>query len=153
MAAITERNGWLVVDFRYQGVRCREKTNLEASAGNKKRLQQVVKRIEAEITLGTFEFAKYFPNSNQLARFNVNEMQEQGKRGEFPSFKQFAESWLALNKVQCRHTNEAKLRGMLANHIYPRLASVPINDIGKNDVLMLRTNIIEQHCNGLMNLE
>ncbi|WP_334114164.1 Arm DNA-binding domain-containing protein, partial [Acinetobacter parvus] len=40
MANIQERYGKLVVDFRYQGVRCRETTNLEDTAQNRKLLKK-----------------------------------------------------------------------------------------------------------------
>ncbi len=70
MANIQERSGKLVVDFRYQGVRCRETTNLEAHAQNRKLLKKRLEQLEAEITLGTFEYAKYFPRSKRVAQFS-----------------------------------------------------------------------------------
>ena len=54
MANIQERYGKLVVDFRYQGVRCRETTSLEATTQNRKLLKKRLEQLEAEITLGTF---------------------------------------------------------------------------------------------------
>lgn len=53
MANIQERYGKLVVDFRYQGVRCRETTSLEATTHNRKLLKKRLEQLEAEITLGT----------------------------------------------------------------------------------------------------
>lgn len=34
MASIRERNGRLIADFRYMGIRCRETTSLEDNAYN-----------------------------------------------------------------------------------------------------------------------
>jgi|GEM_PF-2872426 len=53
----------LYFDFGYAGKRCREQTSLPDTKQNRKRLGKVLARIEAEITLGTFEYGKYFPNS------------------------------------------------------------------------------------------
>ena len=56
MASITARkeNGKLLLDFRYQGVRCREQTLLDDTKENRKKLNAILERIQAEITLNTF---------------------------------------------------------------------------------------------------
>ncbi len=54
MASINIRNGRLVIDFRFKGIRCREQTLLEDTARNRGTLQKLINKIEAEITLGTF---------------------------------------------------------------------------------------------------
>jgi len=71
MASIRVRKetGLLFFDFRYQGVRCREQSTLKNSPANRRKMKQVLDRIEAEITLGTFEYRKYFPNSPLADQF------------------------------------------------------------------------------------
>ena len=64
MATIRERSGKLIADFRYMGIRCRETTNLEDNAYNRRILKKRLEQLEAEITLGTFEYEKYFPKSS-----------------------------------------------------------------------------------------
>ena len=68
MASIRSRNKKLVVDFRYLGVRCRETTNLIDTPENRKKLQKIIERMEAEIVLGTFNYAQYFPKSDKAER-------------------------------------------------------------------------------------
>ena len=65
MASIRERNGRLIADFRYMGIRCRETTSLEDNAYNRRVLKKRLEQLEAEITLGTFEYEKYFPKSKK----------------------------------------------------------------------------------------
>ncbi len=48
-----KETGNLFFDFRYLGKRCREQTVLADTPVNRKKLQKVLDRIEAEITLGT----------------------------------------------------------------------------------------------------
>lgn len=55
MGSINVRSGKLLLDFRFKGERCREQTKLIDSPANKKRAKQILDRIEAEITLGTFK--------------------------------------------------------------------------------------------------
>ena len=51
MASIRARHGVLVVDFRYHNIRCREKTNLTDTPANRKKLEKIIEKMEAEITL------------------------------------------------------------------------------------------------------
>jgi len=57
--AVNARNNMLFFDFRFQGVRCREYTRLPDTPTNRRRMQKVMDKIEAEITLGTFNYAAY----------------------------------------------------------------------------------------------
>ena len=61
-------NGLLFFDFRFHGDRCREQTLLSDTPANRRKLEKVLDKIEAEIAAGTFVYANYFPNSKALAR-------------------------------------------------------------------------------------
>ena len=56
----TRKNGALFFDFRYQGIRCREYTKLKDTVVNKKRMQKMLDKIEAEILIGSFDYKKYW---------------------------------------------------------------------------------------------
>ena len=49
MASIQTRKetNTLIIDFYYQGRRCREQTALKDTLANRKRLQKVIERVEA----------------------------------------------------------------------------------------------------------
>ncbi|MCA0187842.1 MAG: DUF3596 domain-containing protein, partial [Proteobacteria bacterium] len=55
------QTGALFFDFRVEGARCREYTTLPDTAANKKKMEKVMKMIEADITAGIFDYRKYFP--------------------------------------------------------------------------------------------
>ena len=59
-------NDTLYIDFRYRGKRCKEYTKLKDSPPNRRRLANILERIEAEIILGTFDYAAYFPKSKRV---------------------------------------------------------------------------------------
>lgn len=61
--------GKLFLDFRYQGRRCREYTDLKDTATNRRKLKKVARRIDRGIKAGTFDYAHYFPNSRNLVHF------------------------------------------------------------------------------------
>jgi integrase len=50
----------LFMDFRLNGKRVREYTALPDTPPNRKRLQKALDRIETEIALGSFDYAKTF---------------------------------------------------------------------------------------------
>lgn len=58
----------LQIDFRYKGVRCRERISLPPTPANRKYVQRLKATIEHEIATGTFDYAHHFPNSPRARR-------------------------------------------------------------------------------------
>jgi integrase len=56
------------IDFRYQGIRCRERLRLAPTATNLKYAARLKAAIEHEIATGTFDYARHFPNSDRARR-------------------------------------------------------------------------------------
>ena len=105
------KSGSLQIDFQYMGTRCREQTALPDTAANRKTLEKLIQKIEAEILLGTFVYSNYFPNSKMVARF---EKQQQrllaGNRAErLPTFEEFAVIWLDEMQVSWRDPQAVQL--------------------------------------------
>ena len=69
MGSVSARSGLLYFDFRYAGQRCREYTKLEDTAANRRKMETTLKKIESDIALNTFDYARYFPGSAMVARF------------------------------------------------------------------------------------
>ena len=63
-----KETGRLFIDFFYRGQRCREQTALDDTPANRKKLEKVLAKIDAEIQAGTFSYEAYFPNSKALKR-------------------------------------------------------------------------------------
>ena len=72
MASIRSRrdNGMLFLDFRVQGIRCREQTALPDTTLNRRRLQTILVRIEKAIQNGTFSYREFFPMSKNAEKFD-----------------------------------------------------------------------------------
>lgn len=71
MASINSRNGNLYVDFRYIGQRCREQTLLADTKPNRKRLENFVSKMEADIQLGSFRYETIFRKVKSLSSFKA----------------------------------------------------------------------------------
>src|SRR5690554_8035739 len=107
MATINSRSGKLQVDFRYQGKRCRETTKFTDTPANRKKLQNIIERMEAEILLGSFVYRNYFPKSKRAALFDElerKEAQQLDERVATPFIKDFALTWFETKKIEWRHS-------------------------------------------------
>ena len=141
MASIRSRNKKLVVDFRYLGVRCRETTNLIDTPENRKKLQKIIERMEAEIVLGTFNYAQYFPKSDKASKMMALNDRKACISTSVPSFKQFAELWFSEKEIEWRATQRRKVREILDMYLLPEFNGRPIEGIKKTDVLAFRSSL------------
>lgn len=60
-----KETGLLFLDFRWDGKRCREQTELRDTAANRRKLEKMLAQIESEIQLGRFSYATFFPDSRK----------------------------------------------------------------------------------------
>ncbi len=147
MASVRTRKGSnkLFMDFRYRGQRCRELTALEDSPSNVKKLEALLKRIEAEITLGSFEYSKYFPGSANIAKFNQPSLLDRGqqtaKRGCGAFFKDFAEVWFGEMESSWRRSYRSTVRGVLDRQLLPVFGAKEVGSIIKADLLQFRASL------------
>jgi len=139
MASINVRpaSGNLYFDFRYLGVRCREQTALPDSPANRSKLQKILDRIEAEITLGQFEYARYFPNSHMLEKFD--RPLRHFRNEVTPVFREFARQWLDEMAVQWRVSYHESVSNTLKKHILPQFGEKEVGRITKSEVLAFRS--------------
>ena len=146
MANVRSRpeTGKLYFDFQYKGQRCREYTALKDTPRNRKRLDAVMKRIVAEITLCTFEYANYFPESSRADQFTEMERATRsvGRCGVIaPAFDDWADAWLAENKVRWRQATLESNTCTIERHLKPRFGQTSVSQINKADVLQLRAHL------------
>lgn len=143
MGSIVARpeTGHLFLDFRYRGVRCREQTSLPDTSANRKKLQAVLNKLEAEITLGTFEYGRYFPNSPNLLKFKA--ALPQGG-GQYPTFRAFVETWLARREPEWRRSHVDQVHYMLEHWLLPVFGERPVNLITKTEILNFRADVLRR---------
>jgi len=141
MGSIRSRsgNGKLFLDFHYNNKRCREQTLLDDSPANRKKLQTLLNKIEAEITLGQFEYEKYFPNSSKAEEFK--ESASKRISGKTPTFKNFAENWFNEMQIQWRKTHITGTRSTLDKYLIPWFGEMLIESVTKADVLEFRSSL------------
>lgn len=142
-------NGKLFFDFRYKGERCREYTALQDSAANRKMMEKALRKIEAEITLGTFDYAKTFPNSKRVVKSCVATKGELSDvrsnpsvaTGQAPNLCVFAEEWMSEKEVEWKRSYRRKIRDILDKYVKPEFGEKVVSDIVKADLLKYRANL------------
>lgn len=77
---IRKETGKLFLDFHYRNKRCREQTALDDSKANRRKLEAALKKIEAEILLGIFDYTKSFPGSSNAVKFQKEEIENTKKQ-------------------------------------------------------------------------
>lgn len=138
---IYNRRGRLFFTFFYQGFRCREYTKLMDNPQNKKRMQAVMDRIDAEILLRTFDYSKYFPNSTHLAKFEQIEYKRIEIVDGVPLFRAFTEVWFGENEIAWKYSYKVTVRNSLDKHILPEFGDRPVSIIKKADILAFRAGL------------
>lgn len=156
MSSIRSRpeTGLLYFDFHFRGKRYREYTALEDTPANRKTMQKVLDRIDHEIRKGTFQYARYFPNSKKAPAFEAlapskpaedlylpTGAQQILTQRRLPMFKDFVAQWETQKRVEWRHSYQTAVDVMLATHLMPFFGDTALNAISRQDVLAFRTEL------------
>ncbi|MGM0429768.1 MAG: Arm DNA-binding domain-containing protein [Pseudomonadota bacterium] len=139
MGSVSTRkeSGNLFIDFRYKGQRCREQTALPDNKTNRKKVEKLLERIEAEITLGVFDYVRYFPNSARAAKFKKLELGQ----GDTPLFGAFAFNWFDEMRIQWRTSHANTVRYTIENYLVPTFGEQEVGCITKADILEFRSSL------------
>ena len=152
MASIRELNGKLFFDFRFKGERCREYTAMEDNKPNRTRMEKILKKIEDEITSGTFNYRSYFPGSKLASKFDDNPVPKRTV-GQYvqsahaapiqaintPTFKEFSEQWFNEFSIGWRRTYISTVRQILDSRLIPEYADIQVSNIRREDILSFRS--------------
>lgn len=139
---VREQTGNLFFDFRFKGSRCREQTALTDTKENRRKLEKILRKIEAEITLGSFDYGAYFPNSPRAEKFAPNESQtRQLQPTKTPLFSSFCETWFREMQIQWRPGHISKVRGTLDKYLIPEFGGKEVSCITKSEVLEFRSQL------------
>lgn len=104
----------------------------------------ILDRLEAEITLGTFEYAKYFPNSPLVSKFKLAPATNGGALG----FEDFAWQWYEQTKIEWRNSHIEAMKQRLDGVLIPHFKNKPVSEVSKTDILAFRTGFAQRKGRG-----
>ena len=155
----SETTGSLFLDFRYGVARFREYSALPDTPSNRKKLQKILDRIEAEIADSTFVYANYFPDSKALKRLAketqvestltvaglattaVESVISAKAQVAGPIFKDFATQWFDERSIEWRRSHIKSLLSTLNGHLIPYFGGKVVGSITKSEVLEFRATL------------
>lgn len=117
MATIRIIKGRIYYHFRFKGVKCTERSGLEASPENVKRAQKFIQLIDAEIANEIFQYERHFPHGAKIQHFAP-------QRADLPFNRYFAD-WMA-GKV-LKETTRRNWESVFWKHLYPFFKDRPIS--------------------------
>ncbi|MGP4848843.1 Arm DNA-binding domain-containing protein, partial [Marinobacter sp. 1Y8] len=141
MASIRARRGKLFVDFRYMNMRCRETTNLTDTPANRKKLAKIIEKMEAEITLGIFDYVAYFPKSERAQEMTALADRAEACISRNPTFEQFVDIWYEEKKIEWRPSYRQKIQIILDKYLLPAFGGKAVHAIKKSDLLTFRSSL------------
>ena len=134
-------NGKLFFDFSYKNKRCREQTMLDDTPANRKKMGQMLSRIEAEITLGQFDYGQYFPDSPRAQQFHDLKKRKGMALADTPLFTDFADVWLNEMQAQWRKSHSDGVVTNLRKYVLPAFGDKSLGEITKAEILEFRAKI------------
>lgn len=160
MGSVSARSGLLYFDFRYAGQRCREYTKLEDTAANRRKMETALKKIESDIALNTFDYARFFPHSAMVDRLANSARQADESNAptvapipDTPLFRDFVTTWKSEKEVEWRHSYRLAVASMLETHLLPTFADMPIGAIDRAALLGFRSKLAEKRLRDAKNAE
>lgn len=150
MGSIRRRmdTGHLFFDFIHEGIRCREQSTLTDTRENRRRMEKLLERIEAEIRLGKFDYGRYFPNSPRAARFKALAQQAAGAAPS-SAFSAFAEEWFLESAPGWKRSYRRTVRTNLDLYLLPRFGEDLVVNIGRPEILRFRAELADGKGAGL----
>lgn len=144
MASLRKRAGRLFIDFRYNGQRYKEYTGIEDNKANRKKAAALVKKMEAEIVLGTFDYLTYFPNGKAAVKFKVQKERYEQSRDAPDVFEVFAELWYTEKLIDWSESYKQIVRYRLDKHVIPYFKGHRLDEIDKAMLMRFRAHLAEQ---------
>lgn len=141
-----KETGLLFLDFRWNGKRCREQTELKNTAANRRKLERMLQQIESEIQLGRFRYETFFPekgiSEDSVPSFLLEQKEEvDPKVLRTPLFKDFIEEWLAETSIGWRRSYLVTIRGNIDKYYLSVFGNVRVGAVTRADLLKFRSSL------------
>ncbi|WP_047396322.1 Arm DNA-binding domain-containing protein [Chitinibacter sp. ZOR0017] len=144
---VRKESGQLFIDFRWEGRRCREQTELKDTPANRRKLEKKLQQIESEIGLGRFKYESFFPRRKETQvpakKALTEEIPSEGQlaASKTPLFIDFIHDWLAENKIAWRRSYIVTIQGCIDKYYLPEFGAVRVGAITRADLLKFRSSL------------
>jgi integrase len=123
MASFHSKDGYLYIDFRWRGLRCREATRLRDSTENRTQVRRTVRQIDGEIAARTFDYLKWFPEGRRAALFAPPESVAP------PLYRDHVTKWLDDKQARLGAGTAYDWRRIVESRLIPTFGGLPVPEI------------------------
>lgn len=117
---VRARGQSIVLDFYYQGMRCRETVKLEPTKANVLHVERWKGQILREIALGLFDYAKHFPESTLARRFSKTTRK---------TVSQALDEFLQAGRRTLEASTWRNYRSAVEHHLKPAFGRILLQDL------------------------
>lgn len=117
---VTPRGRSIQIDFYYLGKRCRETIKLPPTKANIIYAERLKSTILHEIAIGTFEYAKHFPNSNNVLL---------GSKVSSMTVEQALDQYLQSSKRRLEKSTFRDYYSAVEHHLKPQFGEMKLVDV------------------------
>jgi integrase len=135
-------NGRIQYDIHLYGCRFREGTKLMATPKNLANAKVTLKKMSAEIDLGTFQYRDYFPKSKKVAQFEQLQRAAHPDR-QYPFFDHFANQWFERQKAKWKSSYRQSIRSTLDKYLLPHFGNTLVNEVTLTQVDFFRQSLMD----------
>ena len=136
-----KETGKLYLDFKYQNLRCREQTAMLDTPANRKKLEKLLQRIDAEILLGSFDYQAYFPESRMSKKIKPQQKIIDRHISDVPTFNEFYNIWYSEVEIGWRRSYKITIIAIVKNHIMFDFGDAVLNEITRPDLMQFRAEL------------
>jgi len=135
-------NGRIQFDMHLYGCRFREGTKMMATPKNLAQAKTMLKKMNAEIDLGSFQYRDYFPKSKKVAQFEILQREKHPDR-EYPFFNDYANQWFYRKKGTWKNSYTDTIRNILDKYLIPEFGNTLVNEITLSQIDYYRQDLME----------
>ena len=119
---VRPRENSIILDFTYNGVRCRETLRIKPTKTALKEASRKREAILYEIAMGTFDYGKHFPTSKNALKFSRN-------KASLISIEQALKSWVKKKERTCAHSTIRDYNSSIYYHLIPAFGSLRLDEL------------------------
>ena len=140
---VVRPNGILQYDLFLYGRRFREGTGLRDTPENRRVIRRNVKRINAELETGTFDYAVWFPQSTKKDEA-MRWIHDHDPRDPSSSFTRYARQWWALHRDGWKPSYAKRIEQVIERYLVPTFGELPLSQVDERSILEFRESLAEE---------
>lgn len=122
IAGVRARGNSILVDFTYQGERCRETLRLKPTKTTLKEVSRKREAILFEIAMGTFDYANHFPASTKARKFSK-------LYGQVITIEEALKDWLKNAERRCQYSTLKGYNSVIYHHLIPNFGKLKLTEL------------------------